>query len=678
MKYPTLKAEKKKTLCIGPLNKGLDLSDSPLYIDDGSLSDCKNVIYSDGALKTRPGISAESENILEGSYTNDAFFNNYQITDSELYINGDYYRIVTEISEMGLSEYNVSVYLLGRDREITSIGKMNFVRVTDEEFYIPSNITFYQGRPKAGAGIYALVTENNMEDYTQTLYEIYELNTNKSAWKKSTNFYVPTVYINGRGDSYELAKADNFAFTGVPKVLEAPNMLNGKFYAYFSSDGYSTSFTLPINKLADVSVICRIYYSPTSYVTWSMTAGKTSSTKEFMGVEVTANVDRDKGLIYFTAPSGDYAVPVMSKYKANNIRITATKTMEDDFSDIVSCSCCLMKDSKIILSGGNKPNQIYSANCEKPLYFPKCETAAIGQTSLPVTSLVSQSDKIIAFKKDSVYKVTLKKGKQLNTESLLADDDDIFYEPDSFTVDCISSHVGCGRKEAVTVFHEKAVWIGTDANIYALTSLSQIKRLSGKIYPFIKEMPDYSVREAVALNDGEYCYFFMYNTGLALKIDPYSLKEDNARWYIWEFPDELQIAGGISDDTSPVLMCLNNYSTCYFAVLGGEKDILLDRNTEEADERKINCRFVTSHYAPEGVNCKKRLDRIYLQLETKGDTVLKINDKMVKFENEVLKDSKKLNYTIFAGLKGFESFYISLESDEYLSFSQGKISYIPS
>ena len=116
----------------------------------------------------------------------------------------------------------------------------------------------------------------------------------------------------------------------------------------------------------------------------------------------------------------------MGKYKANNIRITATKKTERSFDDVVSATCCQIFKSRIILSGGIKDNRIYSARYDSPLYFPYSGVTEIGEARLPVTALTVSGEKILAFKATELYEIDMKKGKAINTASLLADNDSVF------------------------------------------------------------------------------------------------------------------------------------------------------------------------------------------------------------------------------------------------------------
>lgn len=675
MKYSSLKSQNEKVLHVSAPTGGADRSASPLYIDDNCLADCKNVIFRDGSLKTRQGLFAKETDIIKGDFTEEAFYNRYSLTESEIFINGHGFRIAVEYTEYDMAEYYASVYFIGTDCSVTKAGYMQFNRISDEIFYIPLNITFYQGKPQNGGGIFALVSLCNIENYTQKLYTIYEINSNLDGWNEVTDYYIPTVYINGRGNSYETASASNQAFTGNPTVLEQPNLLNGIFYAYFSSDGYSSEFSLPFSNISDENVICRVHYSPSSYTEWVIYAGKNSASQTFMGTTVTVNVDRSKGLIYFTVEAGDYSVPLMGKYKANNIRITATKKTERSFDDVVSATCCQIFKSRIILSGGIKDNRIYSARYDSPLYFPYSGVTEIGEARLPVTALTVSGEKILAFKATELYEIDMKKGKAINTASLLADNDSVFYSTDSFTVTAISQSTGCSGKKALTYYKGRTVWIGSDGNIYALTASGEIKIMSDKVRYDLKEISDYN---GVALNNGQYCMFIFSKRVFTAEFDT-TLNGKNAIWNIWEFPAELRILGGIDHEISPVFLCQYNSVTCYTATLSGESDILLNRTADTtAQSRNIVSSITTRSFAPEGVNMRKRLNRIYMQLDAKGSIEITVNGKSLNLDGSTLKNGGEglRKVTVLPEISSFYSLNIALKSDTYIALSEIDIHYI--
>ena len=109
MKYSSLDPVKEKRLHFGNFYKGLDQSCNPLYIDKNSLSECKNIIYEDSLIKTRRGLYSDKSCIIKGDYTADAFFNSYTISENQFYIDGNQYYLIAEMSEMGISQYCLSI-----------------------------------------------------------------------------------------------------------------------------------------------------------------------------------------------------------------------------------------------------------------------------------------------------------------------------------------------------------------------------------------------------------------------------------------------------------------------------------------------------------------------------------------------------------------------------------------
>ena len=676
MKYSSLDPVKEKRLHFGNFYKGLDQSCNPLYIDKNSLSECKNIIYEDSLIKTRRGLYSDKSCIIKGDYSADAFFNSYTISENQFYIDGNQYYLIAEMSEMGISQYCLSIYLTDQYHNTINIGSMRYNRTSDTVFYVPDNIVFFQGKATYGCGVYAFFTIYNLAGLGDPSYEIYELNTNLSEWKRIDDYYIPTVYINGRGDKYKTAEVSDNLNIDPPKALESPNMLNGIFYAYYSSDGYSSSFTLPYSNISDSAVNCRIYYSLTAYADWNISATENSTVKEFMGSKVTMAIDRSKGIVFFTVDSGDYSVPCMSKYRVNNIRITASKCEHNEYFNIISCKCCKTFDSRIILSGGNNPNRLYSARFDNPLYFPKDSCCEIGRDKIPVTALEIQKDKILAFKQNSIYHIELKKGKAINNASLLADNDSVFYSFDSFTPLNVSRNFGCSSKSAVSTKDGNTLFAGTDGHFYCISDSFKINAISSKIKNALNEFEKENLSEAIVLNDGKYFYFLLDNIAFVCE-NSQELNTKNAVWYIWEFPDEIKVKGGISFEDSPILLCTKDYTTCFTAVFEGNEDIL--PSAEDQDTIKsIESLVTTAHFAPKGISSAIKLNRIYLYMNTSGNPLIKINGQAVQFSEDSanLQPDSLSKVTIFPEIYSANLVYLSFTSDKPLAIAEGEIYYV--
>ena len=676
MKYPSIKKEGQQVLHIDPIKKGVNFSTVP-YFSEGDLSDCKNVIFSSGSLKTRPGISANEENIIRGESSDQGFISNYTLSDTVVVINGTEYRIATERTELYSEQYAVMVFFISSSGEVINAGQILFQRLSSEVFYIPKNITFFQGSPQTGGGIFAFVTCHNTENGNDLTFEIFEVNSTFDGWNGVYDYYIPTVYINGRGNKYEAMEAQHFAFTGTPAVLEAPNLLTGRFYAYYSSDGYSSDFTLPFSNLSDTNILCRIHTSLNEYTEWVVYEKSNTCTTKFFGVDVTMNVDRGKGLVYFTSPTGDYPIPLMSRYMANNIRLSATKRSAISFKDVVSSTCSLVADSRIFLSGGTKSNGIYVARYENPLYFPQSDAIEVGESRQSVTALLFYNQKLLAFKKSEIFILTLKKGEAINTKSLLADNDAVFYKTDSISLKKLSYGIGCDNRNAITLLKDKAVWFSTDGNVYAMNTSMKIAPISRKVHTVLNGLDSRIIKTAAAVNDGRHCMFFFENIALVCKISA-NIDEADTAWYVWEFPSRFKVLGGI-DKPTPLLYCVNKYSTCYLAKLKGNKDCLVTyKNTGSyTEENNIFSSISTACYSPEGKNIKKRLNKIYMQLGAKGEAVIKINGKRVDLGGlKLTNDSEDFRkVTIFPEISSFSSVYITVSASKHLNLGDIDVFY---
>lgn len=675
MKYDSLKKGSQKTLKIKRLSGGLELSSSADNINDNQLSSCKNVWYRNGSLQTRPGLSCD-ENKVMGIIIDGESKNKYKLHNAGLYLDGEYKRIATAEAVVDDYLYNCNVFLVGESGDYRNIGSLKFFRVTSEIFYKPINILFYNGKPQNGGGIFAMATTQRDDDTTDRHYVFFEISEDLTEWNRVVSFYVPTLYINGRGNKYEIAKDNNKISVASPQILESPNMLEGRFNSYFTSDGYSNSFRLPFANLASESVICRIYYNLVSFIEWRINGNLVSDTQTFFNQNITMEVDREKGTVYFTNDSGDYAIPAMSMYNENNIKITATKEIEKSVAKIIHSTCALKHQSRIMISGGESGNEIFVADYNNPLYFPQNSSVKVGDANSEVKSLSMQDGKIVALKQDGVYTVNFKAGKRINDISLLADNDKIFYDNDDFECKEVSKSVGCKGKEFTAVVNNSTVFLGSDRKIYALTSLNGdgLKCISKQL----GETEELKYADFAFGGNNKYI-IFKDNKALIAVADNLS----EICWYYWEFPQSFKIFGGFWCDDMPMFLCAcNNTEYSFIARLDDAKDNYLEYDTIGNIVKKqslIESAVVTKHF---GISAKKRkFESIYIALASKGNVSISVNGKQIADINLRLSDKEyqKNQYKsvkLLPYLSDKSSLYITLESKNGISVGDVEINYI--
>lgn len=630
MKDLNIKENPQKTLHIPALTGGLDLRDLHDK-SNNSLSNCKNVWQKGGILKSRPALFCDINSVLgkEEYYYNDPSAT--VVTDIEYEYGKTVYRMVYKSVEVDIATHFCYTNLIGPDGKVFKTARIIFTRTSSDTFYIPQKFNFFKGKPStsSGTGIYLLIKLINCENSDEINSRIYELNSSLESWMEVYATYIPTVLINGRGNGYELARQADQAFGGNPKRLEGLNALTGDFYSYFSSDGYSSSFRLPLSSLSQSSVTARFYYSAENYVDWHISATSNQSTSTLFNNAVTMTVNRENGIVSFSCSTGEYFLPFISGRNENNLRILAKKESGYSLNDIADSDVCLNLNGKIFF--GSK-NRIFSSSFENPLYFPAESVSTLWGEDSRVTALVPLSENFLAFTKNRIYKGEVKDGKNLNTYSLLADNDSIFKAPHSVELECVNYNIGCAQKNSV-ITNGKEVFFLSNGEFYCFKQ-NEAKNISEKIKDFLPQiLGEYS---SVCALEYENCLLFFFQNK-ALCFD----KKD--AWYYWEFNQNIRFSGAFNTETRPILLVSSDNNPLHFtATLKGDIDTFFKGNitnplpTEEA----IPCLISTNEIAPECTSKPKSINCLSLSLEGKqteislGDTY-KTKIKKAEFDNPV-------------------------------------------
>lgn len=627
MKFGSLQQTERKNLKVRNFTAGTVKGGLTSDIPDNALSDSLNMWNNGGILCTRPGLCSDSANIIksENPPVYDTF--SYKVTDSAVYINGEYKKIAVEEYCEEDSFYYCNIFFVGSDGSSSSAGGFMLNRISSEDFYQPTNILFYSGSGVNGAGVFALVSTRNIYDYSQKGYRIYELCEDLASWQELNSFYIPVVYINGRGNRYEEARATGYAYTGSPRILESQNMLTDSFRAYFTSDGYSSCFRLPITDLNNEAVICRVYINPTTYTEWHITEGQSSVTAKFYNAEITLNVDRKKGMLNFTDSEGDYPVPMMNMYHENNICVKAGKTVKDGFDRAVSSSCCTSYGSRILFSGGIENGRIFSVHTDNPLYFPCDSSYMVGEDD-GINALLSYKNGILVFKQNEIYTLSLKYGTAINSNSLLADNDSIFYNSDSFTVKKISGDKGLKNKFSCLLYGDDAVWLGSDRAIYALnTSSSEITKLSDAVEDFLASLSNSEASGAFAVKYGNRYLLLIGKKAVIMDFCNAGIK--NPAWYAWNFPNTDTMGGFYSAGKLTVFCKGTDRKVFYTAKLSGEEDtdICLNGSSPIIKKEYVSGSAVTKNFDFGSMSGKKLIDSINFSASSVGKLEIFINGK---------------------------------------------------
>ena len=632
MKDLDIKSNKIKNLHIPALTGGLNLTNLRHEAPKNSLRISKNVWQNNGILETRPGIFTQKEWLIGDGEYYDSTPAVTELTSVEYEKDGKIYRLVYKNVDIDISTQICFTSLISKDGSVFKTGQMLFLRTSDDTFYIPQKFNFFVGKPQShsGTGIFALVKLVNCENLTQTNSKIFELSENLTTWVHVVSSYIPTVLINGRGNRYEFAKQTDQIYTGTPTRLEGLNALTSEFFSYFSSDGYSSTFMLPFSNLSNATVTARFYYSVENYVDWYIGAFQTEGTATVYNVAVKMSINREKGVVSFSTQSGEYALPLVSNRNRNNLRIFASKDTGYSPVDIADADVCLNHNGKIFLGCKNK---IFSSPCENPFYFPIDSVSPIWGEDTQITALAPLEDKLLIFTKSRVYKGHISEGKNLNSYSLLADNDSIFKGPHTVDITCLDPYIGTTQKGAIIPLGKRIVFLSGDGQIYSINQ-SETKNISLALGNFIPQIcADYSTVSAV--KEKHNLIFFWDNKALCFDLL-------NEAWTFWEFPKTIKFSGAFPTQNGPRLIILNTESFIHFtANLKGETDIILKGNYRNSTlhEENIDCHIRTAELGLGCDNAQKSITSITLNIEGKGAEISVNDGAKTRISNIKEKDS---------------------------------------
>lgn len=677
MKYSSLNVPKEKVYSIAAPKKGINISAPPRSIADEQAVFAKNVIPTNGILKTRNGLCANMNGILKFTQYTGWCEYRYKLTDTEIYFGGEYRKIAVERVDYSNSKVYYCIYLLGTDAEVVPMGYIEFGRVTSDSFFKPESITFYAGKPQRGGGIFAFVTLRDTESTGNVEYRIYEVNDTFTGWEICYGYYTPTVYINGRGNKYENAAVLNQVYTAKPTTLEALNLLDGSFFAYYTSDGYSNSFRLPFSDIDSASVICRIYHNLNSYTEWVIIEGNNKSGKKsFFDAEVEMNVDREKGTVYFTVDSADYAVPIMNMYSENNIRIFARKNFSKEFSKVVSSKLSLMAGGKIYVASGIAGNEVFVADYDNPLYFPQLNNNIVGDLAAPITAFGVKDQKVLVFKENEIYSLKLKNGDALNRTSLLADNGRIFKEAYSFDVTLFTNMAGCKKDRAVYSMGNEVFWQGSDANVYTVSGHDAVV-LTEQVSGLLKEY--FSGENVFSAVMGK--NFILCGGRNAAIIN---CNKQESVCYFWEFPEKVELLGAVADKEDVAFLCKSQGEEfAYTASLNGKCDteIISVDGGYSLIETPIESVIKTKSFAIGKSGTKKRINSAVLRLSSYGQIKIALGDGNTNAEFNSLSlqtGTKEGQIKLITDAYPLNEFSIELISNNGISFEGADIYYTES
>ena len=697
MKYGNIKSEMQKQFRIGGLFGGVNLKDEK-FIEKNELSDCKNLWFKNGALRTRSGIRALENSVISKIDEYSECVWPFKMTGSSVYIKDEKKAIAYMVDGDYMSYELLRVFFVSDNGSLEETAAIRLQRTSSEVFYRFSNIMFFNASSTTGGGVYAFVT---VRSGSETVYRIYEITENFDGWTELgvTDCYVPIIYMNGRGNKYAEAESGTMFYNAKPTEPEAINMLNPKFNAYFTTDGVSGTFKLPISDIDANFVECKIYITPTEYLRWLVEPEYDNTILLYDGHTVAFRIDRAKGIFSFTEGQKEFLWPYMSGYGGNNIEITAYKTIPDAWGKIVGANRCISYNGRMYFCDNEfSVNEIYSCRKTAPLYFPTNAKVAVGDRTAPITAMGIVCNKFIVFKPTEIYKINVTVGDVYSPDGIISGAKAGFLHNDTLTATAVHSFIGCDCPDTLRNCSNRLVWLSSAGKIYTLATTTygkenNIYEVSSNIENFLDYYSETALKKAYAVDiDG----YYMLILGDKMAVMDYRIKdfgfpykyadpnENNGQiaWYLWEHKIGGSMVSADKVNKNVVFACNSkNLKFQYIAMLSGEKDKVIEQNDSgeiSFKEYDIEGRVTTAFTDFESMDTLKTINKIHIGLEPASDIKIAVSGDENRGEVIIRPRTARYEVTpIIIPIRKTNRLKISLESKDRFAVGAILINYTP-
>lgn len=580
MRYPIMNRNEKYRVEVPQLNGGINLIDPPEQVEDNQLVDAGNVWWSQGALRTRPGMhKTESGELPVGANGEMAHFVSHNRIGEREQMLGQ-----MRVNASGITFYG---YSLSVDSGMTEIGHV--YDLPAQNGVVPSCM--------------GVKTESGSEtDYYFFLGNGKILKKGENGTLTDAEPYVPTVMVNGKGNA---GMTDSEKTSGVSGVLfEGYNRLTGKFRCSFTTDGESDEYWLPASDLdasgEDARVNVSILMADGSTYTTVLVpdiygriqAHEDNITAAQFGLDSTQYSDFSMD-ITMNAKTGVLRFEIIASHngtdetirlpfvRSNNLTVTASKTTEGQRESICRMTqCAWFGGDRSGIAGGTrlfvcgnpeKPNLICWSDINRPLYFSENNYAYIGSSDQAVTCFGRQADLLIIFKEHEIYSAQYVAGSDYSYEDVVAGRViDVAAVGAQFPITPLHPSIGCDCPDSVRLVNNRLVWASSDAHIYMMPTVSQwsernVRDITARIR---RRLEQHSRIELTAAAGGEYEGYYILLVGNTLYLldagnsafqsySYYASEKKATRllpWYIWTLEKDGESWAAMVSDGDQVRM----------------------------------------------------------------------------------------------------------------------------
>ena len=568
MRLPIKQPKAASILTLPDLAGGLNLRDGANEILDNQLTECENMWWRDGSLKTRPGIKIYDENMLSviGSVDMTALVRNY--LNIKTVIEGKTYYLQAIHTSNNLQGNPDTLKFLWRgENKYIQLGEVTVNTKPVNYFVVIKNKTLY-------------CFTNDKKVYKHNVSE------NNQEWEEApnTDFHVPLIatYCNSNGSS--AMKPEAVLSSGVQ--IEGYNILSDYYKLQYNAynpeadkkgSGHAMKYGL-LKSCYDEKCIGKCVTAKYTDKNGTVHTHKVEITSEKINEESKALEDglrmRVLANIIFFLEGDTTSVAIITDEKAgkNNLEIEAPYIPDDKAKEkVFNMKCCewfggasagLAGGTRLFLCGNEtEPSLVVWSGLNDPLYFSENSHFYVGDDNSKVIGFGKQSDMLIIFKENETWCTRYEQNMNITKQDLI-NQSVLDYTASAvyFPLVQINSSIGCGYPETIQLCRNRLVWLGNDKKLYTLISENQYNERN--IF-CVSEMIEQKIKNSIANTqisscdwNGYYClclgnemYLMDYNCYGYTHISSYSKTEDaNIRipWYYWKLPKEY-IIGALNE-----------------------------------------------------------------------------------------------------------------------------------
>lgn len=574
MKYPKINKQPHREVNVPQLSGGLNLRDSLTGVRDNQVTDCVNIWYKDGMLRTRPGFVTNEDMTEKSSLAYEDVYiadiqshpqvkNGNAVLVSCVDCDGNFEDGVWQTSLKFFWQYPNKTILAGyadfeglreeepckNNEEIEERLSKSSRVVFEKDGYV------YLFLNEAGKGFHV---------YKSIISDC--LNWDYIYWHE---YYIPTVYThclptnNGKdftGTQFEaynsLCDCYKMVYSLYNPANERHNMAYKLAGVFNFNDGYVIEATIlgrngeedkyVAEKSSDCTVACSENVNGRVMVVYLG--------KGYQHIMFCTDEDYQNNIIQLTEED-NYAednliITISPRYPYNNKNRAKIFKMTQSIW-FGGAANGINGGSRLFLCGNTEENEkslVVWSGLNNPLYFPENNYAYVGDKSQGVTAFGQQGENLIIFKEKSTYYSYYATNDNITADDLI-NQSVVDYEAYAvcFPMIQLNASIGCDCANTVQLCRNRLVWANSDGSVYTLYSNNQysertIYKISDMINSMLKKEND--LKNAVScdfeghylLGVGSHIYVMDYNSYGYQYASSFSKNEDsNAQipWYIW-------------------------------------------------------------------------------------------------------------------------------------------------